>query len=632
MTPADILKDLFGDYRAEWPPQHFADHFVRPAYFAKLESARPCFLFGGRGTGKTTALRSLRFDAAHTRLSLDDPPGRTVENLPYIGLYLRMDKNQVLTFEGPDLQPREWGKLFTHYFNLLACREFCSLLCWVARQWPDLALPSADSIASLARSAALTSHPDSVDALLAALDNGLIDVELYANNPRRMQAPLMSAPHRPVRAFAEAVSSLPWGCDRLLFCCLDEYENLLTDQQSILNTYIKHSTAPLSYKVGVRSNGLTSRATLDGDDPLKTPDDYLEIEIADEGFELFAERVAELRLSRAADVDQRVPRALAEFLPSLTLDEEAELLGVRRVSERALLDLRAHADAELTAFVAAQTPLRIALLAYWRDAHPGMSLTGLADDWRAHPDAWATRYGNYAHSVLFWLSNGRKGAHIRKYYSGVSTLLAMSSGNIRYFMELVDRGIAHELSHTGFQRVPIAITPRSQTMAARLVGQKRLDQLEGVSVHGVRLKRLVLGIGRVFFERTRTAGTAPEQNAFTVTGSPDEAEQIVKLITDGIGHLAFESFSRSKRTSVNEPSDYEYRIHPIFSAMFEISHRKKRRIAFDAGALLELITNPGNGIHKLLGEAVAADDELPEQLGLFAAFFRPAVSDPPRGA
>ncbi|MBK8940863.1 MAG: hypothetical protein IPM79_25405 [Polyangiaceae bacterium] len=533
-----------------------------------------------------------------------------------------MDKNQVLTFEGPELSDREWGKLFVHYFNLLVCREFCLLLIWVANIRPDLPVPTTHELGLIAKAAAVNASTPTPSGFRASLDDAIVALELYANNPRRLDPPLLSAPHSAVRAFAELIAKLPWASDRPIFCCIDEYENLLKGQQSALNTYVKHSTTPLSYKLGVRSNGLYSRATIDNADQLQTPDDYIEIYITEEGFELFAERVAEVRLARVADFEPRVPRSIGDFLPALPVEEEAQLLGVARITEDVLAQLDNDKFANLRAFVSSQTPLRIALLAYWCEAHPGQSLSSLAADWQAHPDTWATRFGNYNHSVLFWLSRGRKGAHIKKYYTGCATFLAMASGNIRYFMELLDRSIAYQLANSEFELNSFALSSRAQTMAAKTVGQKRLEQLEGVSGNGVRLKRLVLGIGRVFFERTRTPGMAPEQNAFTVGGSPPDVNKVLDLLADGVGHLAFESFARSKRTSGTEPGDLEYRIHPIYSALFEISHRRKRRIAFDASVLLELIESPAAGISKLLDNRTSGDDELPEQLGLFAAFFR----------
>lgn len=100
--------------------------------------------------------------------------------------------------------------------------------------------------------------------------------------------------------FADALEASGLSDGRTIFCCIDEYENLLDYQQAILNTYIARCKSPLSYKIGVRKNGLRNRQTLDGQDLLKTPDDYYEIEIADEGFEYFAKQVASVRLKRCA--------------------------------------------------------------------------------------------------------------------------------------------------------------------------------------------------------------------------------------------------------------------------------------------------------------------------------------------
>jgi hypothetical protein len=118
------------------------------------------------------------------------------------------------------------------------------------------------------------------------------------------------------------------------------------------------------------------------------------------------------------------------------------------------------------------------------------------------------------------------------------------------------------------------------------------------------------------------AGTAPEQTLFTVSGKPEAVERIIQLLDDGVAHLAFESSPRTKRTSGTEPRDNEYRIHPVYSAVFEISWRKKRRVAFDAEALEHLILNPSSGISELLGAELLDAEDLPEQLALFAPFYR----------
>src|ERR1043165_3561863 len=116
MSTSELRKlgDLLSDYRAEWSAYEFGDLFIVPPYFKKLEVVRPCFLIGGRGTGKTTSLRSLRFDRSAARLDSDNVPA---DALPYLGIYIRINKNRVRACQGAELPHAEWQKAFAHYFN-----------------------------------------------------------------------------------------------------------------------------------------------------------------------------------------------------------------------------------------------------------------------------------------------------------------------------------------------------------------------------------------------------------------------------------------------------------------------------------------------------------------------------------
>jgi hypothetical protein len=68
--------------------------------------------------------------------------------------------------------------------------------------------------------------------------------------------------------------------------------------------------------------------------------------------------------------------------------------------------------------------------------------------------------------------------------------------------------------------------------------------------------------------------------------------------------------------------DDEYRLHPIFCAFFEISHRRKRRLTFDASDLLFVLEKPSSAISSLLdGASQTKDEDLPEQLAFFSSFY-----------
>ncbi len=616
IDPFGILRNLFGDNRAEWPPERFRELFVAPAYFKKLETMRPCLLVGGRGTGKTTALRSLRFDATLERLESNDLGFGEQEHL---GVFIRMNKNRVHAFQGDALTAEEWKKAFAHYFNLLACSELTELTMWLEKRTGETL--SHGALREICRDLAIPEVVTSLE-LRSALRLAISALQIFVNNPGHSVRPTFSMAEAPLRTFAVALhesAGLTEG--RIIFCCIDEYENLLGDQQAVLNTYIKHAEPPLSYKVGVRKNGLRTHQTLEGNDLLRTPDDFEQIDIAQEGFEYFAEAVAALRLNRAREKGVPVPESLAAFLQDLSFADEAAKLGATEVSQKVLEELRA--DPVLHEAFRARPPSETYFLRYWAESE-GADVATLARDWLRNEEVWKNRLNNYGYASMFWLSPGRKGIRIRKYYCGARTFLALPAGNIRYFLELIDSAIAQELDEpdqpiTG----TLTITPANQTKAARLVGQRRLDQLEGLADHGVELKRLVLAIGKVFFELARQPlGHTPEVTSFVVGGNGEERAKVLELLREGVAYLALEATPRTKATSNHEIRDDEYRLHPIFCAFFEISHRRKRRMTFDAKEMLLLLEQPSKAISGLLGGAKQSNEaDLPEQLALFSTFF-----------
>jgi hypothetical protein len=213
MTVTDLktLGEYFCDYRAEWSASLFGELFIAPPYFSKLETGRPCFLIGGRGTGKTTALRSLRFDASDARLKSENI---SVKELSYFGLYIRINKNRVRAFQGPPLRDDEWAKVFAHYFNILCCLELCRLSDWLRQR----AVVSEVDL-KLTAAAFGFATPSDPAALAVALNEALVALEVYVNNPTRVERPIVSAPEAPVRLFVEALRRTPKLSSQLIFCC-----------------------------------------------------------------------------------------------------------------------------------------------------------------------------------------------------------------------------------------------------------------------------------------------------------------------------------------------------------------------------------------------------------------------------
>lgn len=612
------LQKLFGDNnRAEWKSEDFKDLFVTPTYLSKLESLRPCFLVGGRGTGKTTSLQSLKYDATHERLT---SKGLGFDEQEYLGILIRINKNRVHAFQGGDIDESTWAKAFAHYFNLLVCLELSDLAIWL-ENISGLNISKTDLLI-ICNDFGIKEDIDCIRDFKNAVKLLISNLQLYVNNPKSVRDLSFSIAEAPIRTFVEFLSEIGLSGNRTFFCCIDEYENLLDYQQAVLNTYIKHASPPLSYKVGVRKNGLRITHTLNGQDPIKTPDDFADIEISEEGFDYFAEAVAQVRLRKAKSDGIPIPDTLSEFLDDISFSQEASLLGSDRIANQVLDELKI-TNQKAYEFFKKKPSDETYFLKYWQVSDGG-NISDYANEWMQNESVWNNKLNNHGYASLFWLSHGHKGLRIKKYYCGKRIFLILAGGNIRYFLELLDAAINYQIEE-GLSDSTIHISAKSQTLAARDVGRRRLDQLEDLADNGVQLKRLVLAIGKVFFEMARSPnGRSPETVSFVISGNdPTQVEEIHKFLSEGVGHLAFEAAPRTKATSDVEIKDEEYRLHRIFSAFFEISHRKKRRLTFDASDLINILKdNPGKAISSILGNLSQTDEkDLPEQLAFFNAFY-----------
>jgi hypothetical protein len=87
-------------------------------------------------------------------------------------------------------------------------------------------------------------------------------------------------------------------------------------------------------------------------------------------------------------------------------------------------------------------------------------------------------------------------------------------------------------------------------------------------------------------------------------------------------HLAILRFPGNKRSSEGDTREYEFMLHPIFSAFLEFSYRKKRQLRLSGNDLLGLINEPPRYIKAILRRSDATmTRDIPEQLLLFEAFY-----------
>jgi hypothetical protein len=616
-----LLKDLhsfFGDLRAEYFEDEIFDLFTQPAYWHDLLGVRPCLLMGGRGTGKTTALRSLSYEGQY-RLA-----GREIADWAFLGLYWRLDTSTVTAFQGMGVSDERWIRLFSHYVNLQMVQMICDHIEWRRDILQEETTVDPRGLRLVGLALHLGEIKD-VPSLAEAIEESLIRFEAFINNADS-PPPQLSLLGRPVQLMATALRSDRALADKSLVFLIDEYENCLDYQQRVLNTLIKHAASRgFTLKVGVKEAGLRQRATLNENEVLSDPADYALISITERllsdkaSFDTFARDVCNGRLGRMRQSALQVE----ELLPGLSEAGEADLLGVaERIASLEQELTRAGTPAEKIAQIHSMDTLSAYMISYWARSQR-LPLDKVLEEALAAPERWRGRLVNHQHAMLFTIRAGKSGT--RKYYSGWDTFVHLANGNIRFLLQLVTEAL--NMHVTAGRSLNQAIEARVQSLAANQVGGRIFQQLQGVASEGVQLSHAVLGLGRILqVMAAQPEGHTPEVNQFSVdlsqASDDSTAEQATKLLNAGVMHLAFVRFFGNKmaRDSGETKAD-DYMLHPIFAPFFVFSYRRKRNFNLTPDELLGLVHEPKRTIEQVLGRSRRRVEDLPDQLALFSKYY-----------
>lgn len=619
MPPEEQLSQLFGGYRAEWLKEQIFELFTEPSYFPELKTPRPCVLVGGRGTGKTTVLRGLSYEGQFA-FSGNNPT--CIKDWAFYGLYYRVNTNRVSAFSGTDLKDAEWIPLFGHYVNLLLCDLVLRFLDWYQLRSGFSINLRPEAFGRLAESLHLSSPPSTLRQFGDELTRSRDIFEAAINNIADRTRPNLSIQGGPIDILVQELARLPDFASKTFFFLIDEYENFLPYQQQVINTLIKHSGEFYTFKIGVKELGFTTRTTLNPTQQLISPSDYVRIDISeklkDDQFRDFAVAVCNARIARLSDQSMCDITAL---LPGLTEEEEAALLGVKEEVNVLLREL--HDAGRDVLPLTSIPPLRAYLIKFWAESQ-SIQIEDAYDDYVRNSKTWDTRFSNYKHVLLYDINKRKRG--IRRYYAGWDVFTRLAASNIRYLLELVDQSLLLHYRRTKTLDSPVS--PEDQTRAAQAVGKKNLSELEGLSVSGAQLTKLLLGLGRVFGQMAEDpSGHAPEINQFqlsddgTTESHTTAQSRVTAILESAVMHLALLRWPGTKPGSESDTRAYDYAVHPIFSAFFVFSYRRKRKMSLTSTAILGLIEKPRETIRDILQRHNRTEEELPEQLGIFEAYF-----------
>lgn len=612
------LDELFGSYKAEWLNEKIFHFFAAPSYFTALKSNRPCVLMGGRGTGKTTVLRGLSYQGQY---ALNNNDISQFDQNNYIGVYFRCDTNHVHAFSGKGIDREVWMKIFAHYFNLILTAEILYFMDWHRQKSAGDDLLSEHACKLIATSLHLQDDVTDFDKLIDVLEMSMYKFQAEINNIADGNMPMLSMAGDPIRIVTEQARKLKQFEGKTFYLLVDEYENLLDDQQQIVNTLLKHTPQSYTIKIGVREMGWRVKYTMNPLESVIDPADFVLFNIVEEftnaetadKFETFAREVCQLRIKDL--MEEGAAFNIEQALGNLTYEEEAVKLGVE---QHALYKQTCKSEKEMGIDLGV-SPLYKFFISYWAANHND-STEDTIDNYLKNTASWNTRYDNYKYSLLFKIRTGRGSGGIQKYYAGWSTFVKLANGNIRYLMELVYRSYYLYLQEAGDINQPVP--PEIQTKAARNVGWKNLTELEGTWQNGAQLTRMVQTIGTIFSKMAKEGeNIAPETVQFEIEG--ERSARTEELLSAGIMNLALIRMAANKQTGRGSVKEFMYSLHPIFAPFFIYSFRRKRKMTLSDEEFLSCVDNQSKAVSSILNRRnVKIEDERvdPQQLTLFDLF------------
>lgn len=635
-TQLKRLRSVFAKNRAEELGYDVWEYFVVPPFYDRLdlhEARKPRVIIGGRGCGKTMLLRYLSHHSAFS-------PKRQFASAPdidHIGLYWRADTQfgRLMTKRG--VADDVWECAFGHLLALVLGIEVLESVGSIAHSHHDGLDASAlqDFDYSALRGFGIE-LPAELASLLSALRRKLDEFETWVRNVRTSDIPRFLPDTKFVtRLIAITKAQCPALDSTVYLAFIDEYENLHEYQQRQINTWLKHSEPPLVFNIAMKRNGFRTTRTV-GDESIVDMADYRTHDLDAyllEGFPVFATEVLLLHLALAgidpspvtverlrdpeklgerqdAEYKDGVLRRAREIFPGISTSSMAITVmddtALRRRLENRIRKALASRESKLPAerFIRAEFPeASVTTLALLN--RPRLAIEDVEREFdlleRAEPNRFNGKT-SWIHNNLFGCLLLLYASHSRPcpIYAGFDTFCALSHGNLRHFLELCHKSLNEAFQETGTNAMPVKL--EHQARAARRASTAFLGEVRAFGRMGTQLHAFVLRVGSLFaLSHQQPSQSEPERSHFAIVrGQQQLPPEARELLREAVKWSVLFEEEQTKVKDSMQAIDYEYVLNPIYSAYFNITYRKKRKLELPVEEFLVLVHGSYDEVATLL--------------------------------
>lgn len=573
---------------------------------------------GGRGTGKSMFFLCNSWREKFSSLEeTSHNPTRAFLAQKQIGIYYKVDSTFVGAMSELAQENHQWHGFFNTYLSISLLLELIPL---VDRLHKDGILEE-ECLKNLASVySRVVRGNNEVPSSLGKIKNDcyavLQKIEDLINGDADCSTFRASQPGTIFKAIIDVLHTTKALSEAVFKIYIDEYESFSEWQQRIVNTLIKQSNHLLIYNIGMRHNGMKTKSTLGENEILQATHDFFFFNFDDllngKDYEDSLKIICQKRFEMFFETqfpNLNTPSTDIEFyLSTYNISKEIERFEGRRFTfkkalERVIVENCEGADNSqlMVEVLCNEAPIlnaRLHLALLLRVPHYRPNVDELYQAyiaWRSgKTNRIATKYQEWLHNakngLIYLLA---KDCGITKWYYGFDTFAALSSGVVRYFLELCEQTFNIAMME-GFSWNDVKqISPDIQTRAAKYVSQYKVNEIASYPTCGKCLRIFVQCFGEICRDLHRNENSTlgePEINHFT-TESLQLSPEIERALSDAVTCLVLQKLPQTKSKKSLRTDILDYHLNKIYTPYFEISFNKKRKLKFDVHLLEQLFSS-----------------------------------------
>ena len=599
-TARDISFEEVEEY---WCPPYNA--FPKVDEEALHSNLTPIIIEGPRGSGKTMLLKHLSYFCQKYNLKDNESLVSYFSRSGDLAIYFRYKDNFGNLFESLSCSDNDKSDLFIYYFELFIAQELIRIIydlyndgCLNNNQVNKFSYEFAKIIAF---------EPCPFEALNDAIDSKIYQVDewvrksRYIDNSEDIIRRIITGKNLIKKVCKLIRKTIPAWNNILFVIIIDEYENAAKYQKE-LNTLLKQvdEKERITFRVGVRPNGISTNATNIGDEFLQNNRDYLLYSFSIptgtsqmSKYKNFLREVANKRLKKVPLLDEYGMTNIESLLGSKE-DLEAEGRSIVKNRKNHFYSILGNKISNIefnniySALKNDDNPLLEMLNLLWLQR--GISINDINKAMNSflnnnydNPSELSYKYhmdyvNKYKYSLLFMLINiyGAK----KQYYS-FNTFAYLSTGAINDFISLC-RNTFYQFDEQYISKIKEIKQPyidiKYQTQGAYDTSVEQLNKINLCNDNGNKMYCFIMNLGNMFREYHKDLEAKyPETNQFAFSDiiSIQTVPASYSILTSLLKWGAILKKSRIQSISIGKRKGEIFIINKIFAPLFNISYRTR---------------------------------------------------------